>query len=206
VRVKETAVPYGLMDDFIRFANFIVGIAALGVLVWYAIETWKLRKAAEAQIVVSHDLLKAANDQAEGMSRPCLTIRPQLRDMDHTLLHMDGAVGGTVVRDEAGHYVALNQGNGLALNVQYLFRVRPDADAAWKDIVNGYLQTVQPGEGVQMALMVNAYGGDHEITFRFQSLGGRWYESIVLIESRVLTKLTFAQLPPSFDRTSFRPI
>lgn len=195
-------IAYVLVDDVIKIGNFIVGIATLLVLFWYAIETWKLRKAAQDQIAVSHELLKAANDQAEGVSKPCLTIRAQLRDASHSILHMDGAVGGSVVKDEGGHFVAINVGTGVALNVRYLFRVHRDSDQQWQAITTGYLQTISPNQQVQMALMVNAYAGDHEIEYRFQSLGGRWYESTVTIESRVLTKLGFKQLPISFDPTT----
>jgi hypothetical protein len=49
-----------------------VGILTLGFLVWYTIETCRLRKAAQKQIEVSQNLLKAANDQAEGSSKQCL--------------------------------------------------------------------------------------------------------------------------------------
>jgi hypothetical protein len=93
--------------------------ATLGVLIWYAIETRRLRKAAAAQIDVSQNLLRAANDQAEGIAKPCLTIRGKLRDATKTLLNMDDAVGGVCVGDEGGHYVAVNIGNGIAMNVSY---------------------------------------------------------------------------------------
>ena len=156
------------MDVFIKVVNFTVGFATLGVLVWYAIETWKLRKAAEDQIRISHDLLKAANDQAEGVSKPCLTIRAQLRDASHTILDMDGAVGGTVVDDEQGQYVALNIGTGVALNVSYQFSARRDS-APWELKSASYLQSVRPNQHVMMALMVNAYDGDHQIVFRFRA-------------------------------------
>jgi hypothetical protein len=177
------------------FAIQFLALIGLGSYVWY---TRDLRKAAQDQIAVSQDLLRAANDQAEGTSKPCITIRAKLRAADHTLLHMDGAVGGTVVDDEEGQYVAVNIGSGVALNVQYLFRVRRDS-GPWKDITTGYLQIVAAKQPVQMALAVNAYPGDNEIVFRFQSLGGRWYESTVMMESKVLTNLAFKQLPRSFD-------
>jgi len=107
------------------FGAFL-GAATLGVLIWYAVETWKLRKAAEAQIKVSQDLLKAANDQAEGIAKPCMTIRGKLRDAAKTLLAMDDATGGVCVGDEGGHYVAVNIGNGIAMNVSYFFTAVQD--------------------------------------------------------------------------------
>jgi hypothetical protein len=175
-----------------------VSASTLGVLVWYAIETFKLRKAAEGQITVSRNLLRAANDQAEGASKPYITIRAKLRDTSRTLIAKDGAVGGSVVFDETGHYQAVNVGNGIALNVAYFFKARPDSDRPWEKKAQSYLQTLQLDQPAQLALLINAYPGDHEITFLFQSLGGRWYESIIRIESKVPTDSRFRQLPESF--------
>jgi len=178
--------------------GLLVSAVTLGFLIWYAIETWKLRKTADKQIVVSHDLLRAANDQAEAASKPYITIRQKLRDATHTLLDMDGALGGSVVKDEGGQYVAVNVGNGIALNVSYFFKIRKDEDQPWKKIAQSYLQTVQLDQPAQLALMLNAYPGDHQITFLFQSLGGRWYESVIVIRSRVPIDSGFRQLPESF--------
>jgi hypothetical protein len=101
-----------------------VSAVTLGVLVWYALETLKLRVSAQEQVKVSQKLLSAAEDQAEGTSKPCITIRAELRDPTDTLLHSDGAVGGSVAKDASGHYVAVNIGNGPALNVSYFFSAR----------------------------------------------------------------------------------
>jgi hypothetical protein len=177
----------------------LVSASTLGVLVWYAIETFKLRKAAESQITVSQQLLRAANDQAEAASKPYITIRAKLRDASRTLLAMDGAVGGSVVFDETGQYQAVNVGSGIALNVSYCFKARRDSDKPWEKKAQSYLQTLQIGQPAQLALMINAYPGDHEITFLFQSLGGRWYESVIQIESNVPTDSSFRQLPESFQ-------
>src|ERR1035438_4324629 len=49
-----------------QIANFVVLVLTLGVLVWYAYETMRLRR--------------AAVDQVEGMAKPCLTIFARLRD------------------------------------------------------------------------------------------------------------------------------
>lgn len=176
-----------------------VSASTLGVLVWYAIETFKLRKAAERQISVSQDLLRAANDQAEGIAKPCMTVRQTFRDTSQTLLHMDDAVGGVVIDDESGHYVAMNVGNGLALNVSYFFKYRREPEQPWTKVTGSYLPNVLPIQKIMLALMVNAYGGDHQITFVFQSLGGRWYESIVVMRTKVIIDFGLRQLPQDFQ-------
>jgi hypothetical protein len=175
-----------------------VQILALFGLFLYVMDTKGLRKAAEGQIAVSQDLLRAANAQAEGVAKPCMTIRAKLRDAGQTLVHGNRAVGGSVVNDEAGFYVAINVGSGSALNVSYFFKARRDSDKPWDKKAASYFQTISPNQQVQLALLINAYPGENEITFLFQSLGGRWYESVVTIESKVLTDFGFKQLPESF--------
>jgi hypothetical protein len=82
--------------------------------------------------------------------------------------------------------------------MRHFFKARRDSDKLWEKKAQCYLQTVQIGQPAQLALMINAYPGDHEITFLFQSLGGRWYESVIRIESKVPTDSSFRQLPESF--------
>ena len=98
-----------------------VQILTLIGLAWYAIETMKIRTAAQQQVKASLDLIKAATDQVEGMSKPCLTLWGEVREGADAILEMHGAVGNIVARPDGGSYVALNIGNGVALNVQYSF-------------------------------------------------------------------------------------
>ena len=48
------------MTDFIQLANCAIGLAALVFLIQYTVETRKIREAAQEQV--------------EGISKPCLTI------------------------------------------------------------------------------------------------------------------------------------
>jgi hypothetical protein len=184
---------------WIQGGMLVVQLLAFCGLWTYVRYTRDLRKAAQNQVKVSQELLRAANDQTEGISRPYITIQAKLRDDSHTILDLEGAVGASVVKDEGGRYVAVNIGNGIALNVSYFFKVRRDCDQPWARKSQSYLQTIQLDQPVALALMINAYSGDHEITFLFQSLGGRWYESVVLIQSKVLTDSRFKQLPEWFQ-------
>ena len=83
-------------------------------LVWYAIETRRIRRAAQRQVESSLALIKAANDQVEGMSKPCLTFWGELRDASNAILQMDGATGNIIAQADQGGYVALNIGSGVA--------------------------------------------------------------------------------------------
>jgi len=185
----------GSIDIAIKFANFVVPILTLVVIAWYTYETKKIRKAAQDQVTASQELLRAANDQAEGVAKPCITLWSDLRNPTDTLLNMHQAVGGTIVRDNRGDYVIVNIGNGLALNVEYVFNVVHESGPI-KEIARSYLQSVAPNQMITLALPINAHVGDHHFVFRFQSLGGRWYESAVRVKSKVLTDLAFRPMPP----------
>jgi hypothetical protein len=183
---------------WVNTGMLFVQLLALVGLVFYVRYTRDLREAAKEQTTASQNLLRAANDQAEGIARPCMTIRQKLRDASKTLLDMDDAVGGVVIDDESAQYVAMNIGNGLALNVSYFFKHRREADQPWKKITGSYLPNVLPNQKIMLALPVNAYPGDHGITFFFQSSGGRWYESSVVIRSKVIIDFGLRQLPQDF--------
>ena len=94
----------------------------------------------------------------------------------------------------------MNVGNGLALNVSYSFQARRDSVKPWQKITGSYLPSVLPNHSqqIQLALLLNAYPGENEITFLFQSLGGRWYQSVVTIKSKVMVDFGIRQLPESF--------
>ncbi len=84
---------------------------------------------------------------------------------------MDDAVSGVVVGDESGHYVAVNVGTGIALNVSYFFsRHGENRKDERRKITGSYLPSVLPNHSqqIQLALMVNSHAGDHQITFFFQ--------------------------------------
>jgi hypothetical protein len=167
------------MSAHIPFLNLVVGLGALAVLIWYAIETMKLRK--------------AAMEQVESMAKPCLTLWAKLRDPADAILDMHGAVGAMVVRGSDAQFVVQNIGTGIALNVSYQFKT---LDAPQRPDQPRYLFYVLLGQPVQIPETLNAspYAGNSEVIFRFQSIGGKWYQSTVTMNNRVLTKFEFHPL------------
>lgn len=156
-----------------------VGLLTFAALIWYAIETMRLRRAAENQL--------------EALAKPCLVLWAELRDHSDALLSMHQAVGNTVIRDDSGSFVVQNIGNGVALNVCYTFKSL-DSPTPVIDKDRYYFLNVINGQKVTMPHPVSAYSGTHKITFNFQSIGGRRYESVVTFSHRVLTGFTFKPL------------
>jgi hypothetical protein len=163
-----------VMNQYFPIANFAVGVITLGVLFWYAWETMRLRK--------------AATDQVEAMSKPCLTLWAKLRNQDDAILEMDGAVGALVARGDGANFVVQNIGTGVALNVTYRFN-NLDSPERIRLKDKSYLVNVLPGQKISMPEPMNAsnYSGNCELLFCFESIGGKHYQSIVTMNGHVLT-------------------
>jgi hypothetical protein len=179
------------VKDPIQVSLLIVQILGLLALIWYVYETFKLRKAAQRQVEISQGLIEAAMDQVEGLSKPCLTLCGELRDDMDTIVGMHGAVGRTTARADQGHFIVQNIGNGVALNVRYRFNPVGESDGRSRSNTSGYLQNVLAGQRISMAELVTAFNGDYEVSFLYQSIGGRQYLSVVTMNSRVLTGFEF---------------
>jgi len=172
---------FGAMSDHqIQLALMVVNSMTLIALVLYTVETTRLRI--------------AARDQVEAMSKPCLTIFAKLRDPTDALLEMHGAVGGTVVCDNDGNFVVQNIGTGVALNVRYHFENLDSPRGTAID--ENYFVNVLQGQKVRMPEPVNAsiFSGNCRAVFRFESMGGGRYQSIVTMNNHVLTAFSLKHL------------
>jgi hypothetical protein len=174
-----------LLTTLLRFfterlpaANFILQVLVFGVLVWYAIETWQIRRLSFEQI--------------EALQKPCLTFISTARDPQEAVLEMDGIVGGMIVAAREGNVAIQNVGSGPALNVRYKFTpVKPPA-AANVARPSGYLQNIPPRETLVMPVPREVLRNlEYEFIASFESLNGRTYETRVRMNDLVLTQLEF---------------
>jgi hypothetical protein len=76
----------------------------------------------------------------------------------------------------------------LALNVAYVIRDRERPERR-KD--PGYLAYVQARGRTQLPEPINAYGPECEATFRYESIAGRRYKSVIATSHRVMTGFSF---------------
>ena len=95
------------MPAWLPTASFAVEVLILAGLTWYAVETYRLRKASQEQL--------------EALHRPCLTILTTARRAEDAVLRMNGIEGGMVVQPRAGDVVLQNIGTGPAFNIRYKF-------------------------------------------------------------------------------------
>lgn len=179
-------------DDIliVQIVMLVVQILGLIGLAWYALETRKMRKAAEQQITVSQGLINAAMDQVEGMSKPCLALKTETRDGADTILEAEGAVGSLAVYSGSRFFVLQNIGTGIALNVRYQFlqltgeenRLRP---------ARRYVQNLLPNGDVTTVEATTNFRGEWQLHLNYESIGGRRYRSVVTIRNLVLVAFDF---------------
>jgi hypothetical protein len=163
-------------DNHIQLGILIVASLTLSALIWYALETRRLRIAAQ--------------DQLEALAKPCLTLWADLRDPSDAILSMHQAVGNTIIRDEGGRFVVQNIGNGVALNVRYTFRTL-DPDGRKPSEEPNYFLNILQSQKTMMPEPVSAFPGSYELCFHFESIGGRVYRSTIRFDQQVLTDFKF---------------
>lgn len=96
----------------------VMQLAAFDGLIWYAIETKRMRNTAESQVEVSQNLVAAAGDQVEGLSKPCVMLASSPRNPEDAII---GPLGNSVALRMEGMFAVENIGSGPALNVRYEF-------------------------------------------------------------------------------------
>jgi len=170
------------MNDCIQVATLCIQVLALIGLIWYVIETSKIRQASERQIAISQD-------QVEGMSKPCLTLWGGLRDAADAILQMHGAVGNIVAAADQGSYVVQNIGNGVALNVRYHFTRPNQGERELR-----YLPHLAPDARATLVETLGGYNAEHEATFDYESISGRHYRTAIHLNHRVITAFNFEEI------------
>jgi hypothetical protein len=170
-----------MTDHHIQVVMLILQALALFGLVIYAIETYKIRNAAQKQV-------RASNDQVEGLSKPCLTFVGELRDGNDVILQMHGAVGNVVAKAYAGSYLIINVGSGVALNIRYQF-TRQGHQPELR-----YIPLLASRAEASLIEPVNAYNGEHRVTFDYESIGGRKYRTTIDLNHRVITSFEFKEV------------
>jgi hypothetical protein len=186
----------GVMTDPVQEHMLIVQIWMLTIqllallgLIWYTVVTRGIRKASQDQVRVSQDLIRAAMDQVEGLSKPCITLSSRVRDGADTILEV-GAVGSLVAWGPQGFFALENIGNGIALNVSYEFmpgnrapeRIRPN---------RRYVQNVLASHSISMVESIHQFTGEWEVRFDYESIGGMKYQSIVSLTESILTHFQY---------------
>src|SRR5260370_41518365 len=91
--------------NWLDYASFGVQCLLFIGLVWYTLETRRIRLATQEQI--------------ETLQKPCLSFSTTAREADEAVLDMHGAVGAMIALCPNGMAQLENSGYGQAVNVRY---------------------------------------------------------------------------------------
>jgi hypothetical protein len=171
---------------WLDIATFVVLCLGLAVqcllfvgLVWYTIETRKIRKTSQQQV-------KASQDQIEATLRPCVTFSTATRDYNEAVFGMNGAVGAMTVLCPEGRAQIENVGFGPAVNVRY--ELTPTDLNSTRARPEGYLVGIRVGQvfgpPIPRGILAN---NEWRCIFTYESLSGRSHRTTVMLNNLVLT-------------------
>lgn len=158
-------------------------------LIWYACETWKLRKTSQ--------------EQNETMQKPCLVLSVEERDYFNAKLSQGGNNAGDkkLSKGKPNQYLLRNIGNGPALNVRYEVQYLGESKAQPAHSYLPYVSQLKQ-EGIYLSSSEFNETSDSEITLSYGSLGKRCYESKIRIHrengSLVAVDFRFRETTPRF--------
>ena|ERR1700723_874952 len=157
-------------SDWISVIGLVIQVLLFGGLVWYCIETRRIRITSTAQL--------------EALRTPCVTFFATPRDGADAVLEMDGARGAMVLDFIEGDAVFINIGNGPALNIEYSL-IPLDGSRAQPV---GYVSSIPPGVRASAPISRGAIRGHrYQCAVQYDSLSHTRYETTLVIHNLVLT-------------------
>jgi hypothetical protein len=158
-----------IVQDFLLFINLVV----VGL---YLCETWKMRRAAEKQVIESQELVTAAQKQL-GISQEQIRL---------TLQEAEAQIRPAIaIRVDSQHhrFLAENVGNGPAVDLRFLStavqsNLQWDSPPNVQTILNGSFLPVgeRPPEDVSIA---RAGSRDVEMQIMYKGLSGNQYFTVI---------------------------
>ncbi len=171
---------WGDPSNILATAAIAVQTFLLAGVLWYTLETKRLRVQAE--------------NQTEGLYKPCLTLWPALRETADAILGFEGAEGIFVLGSNEGAVVIQNVGSGSALNVRYDFAAIGPALSRNTPHPEGYFPMIVSGQKVRLPLSLSTLSVlDWQVTLSYTSMGGRHYQSLLVVRNHVIIDFKLAE-------------
>jgi hypothetical protein len=162
--------------DWLPYASFGIQCLLFLGLIWYTVETWKIRKVSQEQVETSQ--------------KPCLTLSAAERQAEAAILEMHGTDSAQVVAtSDDGMLRLINVGLGPAFNVSYsLTPEERQAEQAPIARPKGYLIHILLRESARIPVgRATISGSKWNFVVHYDSLTGRKYETKITIDNLVLT-------------------
>ena len=158
-----------------QLANLIVQCLLLAALIWYTVETWKIRKTSQ--------------DQIEALQKPCVSLATAPRDREEAVLGI-AVEGAMIVRCPEGMAEVENVGAGPAVNMRYSFM--PTNPESTRARPRGFVLGLRPGEKFLLPVPRGILqGNEWDCVFTYESLSRRRYRTRIRANDLVLTSIEF---------------
>jgi len=182
-----------LVNCALPLVNAIVQCLLLGVVVWYAFETRKIRKVSQRQV-------EASQEQVEAAQKPCLAFSTAPRPFQDAVLEMEGTNAAMMLRCPEGQAEVENVGSGPAVNVRY--NLTPTNPASTLARPSGYLIGMRPGEKFLTPIPRGILqGNEWKFLVTYESLSGRRYQTRIIVNNLILTEIEFGPLSGSYSNS-----
>jgi len=157
-------------SEWIAAISVGVQVLLFAGLMWYCIETRKLRIASQGQL--------------EALQTPCVTFHAAPRDATDAVLDMGCAEGDMILDFIAGDAVLINIGNGPAVNISYTLTPMDNA----KSRPDGYVSSIPPRVRCSVAVSRGILQGHrYDCRILYGSLSQTRYETRLTVNNLVLT-------------------
>jgi hypothetical protein len=178
----------GFLDWLTKYqavAIWLEGIALVGIFIWDRIDA----KGADEQATKQ---LKVAQDQIEATHRPFVSYLSIARTAEEAVIDLDNSAM-TEIYFPGGRAQIKNYGSGPAINIRYaLMPTNPESSIVRP---KGYLAALRPEVDFLTPIARGLLqGNEWETVITYESLSGRKYQTKVISDNLVITKISVTQL------------
>jgi hypothetical protein len=176
------------MRDWLDYVNLCVQLLLLAGLVWYTVETRRIRRTSQRQIALSQD-------QVEATLRPCVSLSKTSRSFEDVVLALNDTDSAVVVLCPEGVVQIENIGVGPAINIRYDFRPADHHESTHAN-PKGYVAGISQDGNFRIPVARGLLQGHlYECVFDYESVSHRRYRTRVRLDNLVITEMRFDVIP-----------
>lgn len=174
------------MTTPLDYVNTAIQALLLAGLVWYAVETRRIRIASQSQFALSQDQLEATR-------RPYVVLSTTARNREDAILAINGTDSTVMVFCPERLVQIENIGPGIAANIRYEF---VPLDPVVQARPAGYVAHISQGGKFQLPVATGTIAGyAFRCVFSYESASHRRYLTTTLLNNLVITDIRFDPEP-----------
>ena len=173
------------LTKYEAFAIWLEGIALLLIFIWDRKDAGEAREESTKQLAVSRD-------QVEATHRPFVSYSSVPRAAEDAVIDLDNSATTEIYCPEARAQIK-NYGSGPAINVRYALAPTNPASSIARP--KGYLAALRQAARFRCPISRGLLqGNEWETVITYESLSGRKYQTKIISDNLVMTKITVTEL------------